>query len=481
MNVTREVLGAVGEGESVLCHGPPLSGKREFLAALLTGAATAGYPALFVTTDEAAAGLFDRFPNAFPPDSTAVVDCTGTPAPETDHVVETVGSAADLTGIAVAVSKALDALDTGRSPPVVVVDSLTTLSLYTDFPRVFRFVHSFVQQIQGSGGVLAMTVDDDSIARQEYSRLRSLVGMRVEFRNAAECRLVDREGSAGEWSRLEDPSTVTVAAGESASGSAGIDATTRVRNSGSDDPTPGSLAALVAAVREDRPRLTLGNVPAETDVEPLVDHAARHGVAVEEVRFAGGEPAGVAMIHDGATLLATGALRDVLAGLEDPFDDEDGSRSPVLASLPTDVFAAVRADRRRLLRASRTIERLALRHAGGTVHAGFQMFSRLTGDADTLAVYERLLEEGVTVHLYGELDATLPESLEDAVVRGLPAQEVSEAWFVVFDGDGDSDAGGALVTRELEPGRYDGFWSYDGRIVDRVLDYFETEYAAVDA
>lgn len=479
MNVTREVLGAVGDGESVLCHGPPLSGKRGFLAALLTGAAAAGYPTLFVTTDESAADLFDRFPSAFPAGSSAVVDCTGTPAPETDHVVETVGSAADLTGIAVAVSKALGALDTDRHPPVVVTDSLTTLSLYTDFPRVFRFLHSFVQQIQGIGGVIAMTVDDDSIARQEYSRLQSLVGMRVEFRNAAECRLVDREGSTGEWSRLEDPGTVTVAAGERASSSPTAESPRATNGTRDGDPTPGSLAALVAAVREDRPTLTLGNVPRETDVGGLVDHAERHGVAVEKVRFAGGEPAGVAMLHDGETLLAAGALSDALADVEDPFGDVDGTRSAVLASLPTDVFVANRAGRNRLLRASRTVERLALHHGGGTVHAGFQLFSRLTGDDDTLAVYERLLEEGVTVHLYGELDADLPESLDDAVVRGLPADEVSETWFVAFDGD--TDAVGALVTRELEPGRYDGFWSYDGTVVGHIVDYFETEYGAVEA
>ena len=486
MEISRQVLQFVGEGEGVLCHGPPLSGKREFLATLFDGAASAGHPALFVTTDETTAGLLDRFPESTPVDTAAIVDCTGAPAPDTDHVVRSVAAAADLTGIAVATSKVLDDLDTGRGPPVVAVDSLTTLTLYSEFDRVFRFVHSFVQQVRGSSGVIAMTVDDDSIDQQERSRLQSLVGTCVEFRGGSECRLVERDGSTGEWSRIADPGTVSVSTGARAIGS--VDAGVETPSGG--PPRPGSLAALVESVRADRPTLTLGNVPGGSDVEPLAEHAARHGVSVEEQRFGGGEPSGVAMLHRGPTLLATGGVREAVDTLTDPFaavgadGEEDGTgnrgQSPVLVALPTDVFTADAADRRQLLRASRTVERLALRHGDGTVHAGFQLFSRLTEDADTLAVYERLVDEGLTVHLYGELDASLPDSLAGAVVRGLPAEEVSESWFVVFDGDGETDAGGILVTREVRPDEYDGFWSYDGRVVERTLEYLETEYGAVE-
>lgn len=486
MDVSRRVLQFVGEGEGILCHGAPISGKHEFLTTLLDGAASAGHPALFVTTDETAAGLLDRFLESTPVGTAAIVDCTGAPAPDTDHVVQPVASAADLTGIAVATSKALEDLDTGRGPPVVAVDSLTTITLYSEFDRVFRFVHSFVQEVRGSGGVIAMTVDDDSIDQQERSRLQSLAGTRVEFRNGSECRLVERDGSTGEWSSVADPGTATVSTEARAIGSAGAG----IGTPSGGGPRPGSLAALVESVRADRPTLTLGNVPEGSDVEPLVEHVARHCVSVEEQRFGGGEPAGVAMLHRGPTLLATGRVREAVDTLTDPFagfgadgeDDGTGNRgqSPVLAALPTDVFAADAVGRRQLLRASRTVERLGLRHSDGTVHAGFQLFSRLTEDADTLAVYERLVDEGVTVHLYGELDASLPDSLAGAVVRGLPAEEVSESWFVVFDGDGETDAGGTLVTRDVGPDEYDGFWSYDGRAVKRTLEYLETEYSAVE-
>ncbi|MFC7225962.1 hypothetical protein N0B31_00990 [Salinirubellus salinus] len=477
MHVTRRVLEGAGDGQAVLCHGPPLTGKREFLVTLVGQAVAAGHPALFVTTDENAAGLLSRYPDAFPADRTGIVDCTDSRPPETGHVVHRVASAADLTGIAVAVSKALDELDHGDRPVVVVVDSVTTLTLYAAFGRVFRFLHSFIQQVRDRGGVVAFSLDDDSVAREERSRFLSIADSRVECRNAAECRLVDEEGGASEWRRLEDPGTVTVDAGEAATAAATDSAAPGVERQ--THTSQESLAALIAAVRQGRPTLTFGNVPSETDVGPLVERAQRHAVGVEELQFGGGVPAGVAMLHDGAELLAAGALEEAVVGIDDPFGDVDGTRSSVVEALPTDVFATNEAGRGRLLRASRTVERLALREGSGTVHAGFQLFSRLTRDRDTVGVYERLLAEGVEVHLYGELDASLPEPLDGAVVRGLPAEEVGDAWFVVYDGD--TDAGGALVTRELEPGRYDGFWSYDGAVVERALDYLETEYGAVEA
>jgi hypothetical protein len=110
----------------------------------------------------------------------------------------------------------------------------------------------------------------------------------------------------------------------------------------------------------------------------------------------------------------------------------------VFDAIPRDVYGADNADRRRLLRASRTVERLAVDGGDGTVHAGFQAYSRLLGHAGTVRVYERLLDDGVTLHLYGDPDASLPaDGVGRARQHGLPADEVGESWFVVFDGGGD--------------------------------------------
>jgi KaiC/GvpD/RAD55 family RecA-like ATPase len=129
MEITRRVLETVGTGDSVLCHGPPLSGKRDFLAALLDGATNDGHPTVFLTTDENAEGLLSRYPDAFA-DRSGIVDCHGSSAPETPHTVRTVGRP-PITGIAVAVSKVLEDVGASDRPPMIVVDSLTTLSLYS--------------------------------------------------------------------------------------------------------------------------------------------------------------------------------------------------------------------------------------------------------------------------------------------------------------------------------------------------------------
>lgn len=52
---------------------------------------------------------------------------------------------------------------------------------------------------------------------------------------------------------------------------------------------------------------------------------------------------------------------------------------------------------------------------------------------------------------------------------------VGDYWFVVDDGGGDPENGGALLTREVDAGAYTGFWTFDAVHVADVVDRLERE------
>jgi KaiC/GvpD/RAD55 family RecA-like ATPase len=481
VNVATELVGRTGRGASALCVGPTLSGKWEFLLDLLEAGTDAGHVGLFVTTDAGAVDLRRRRPAAFPAGRSAIVDCTSgsRTSVDADTVVRSVGSPADLTGIAVAVSKVLEPLD--HSGPVVVgLDSLTTLSLYTEFSRLFRFYHSFVEQMTDRGGVVATSVDDGTLSPEAVGRFESVTGSRVEFHDGTGRRLVEVGDEPGEWRRPGTDAETTPETDRAA--------TTPSGSVGSTTPE-GSLAGLIRGVLSDRPTLTVANVASGT-AAPLLSYARRLALRTRTVGFGGGQPAGVAMLHDGPDLLATATVPALVDSLEATFGNTDAETAlsapadtdagAFLEAVPQGLFATRAATRPRLLRASRTVERRAVDQGVGTIHAGFQAYSRLLRDPDTVRVYERLLAAGLEVHLYGEPDADLSSrGLDGAYVHGLPAAEVDEAWFVVFDGGDTPTAGGSLVTLETDPDRYDGYWSYDPDVVDRSLADLRERYAAV--
>jgi len=122
-----------------------------------------------------------------------------------------------------------------------------------------------------------------------------------------------------------------------------------------------------------------------------------------------------------------------------------------------------------LLYASREIEDRARRVGTGTIHAGFQKFSTV---ASQEAIYSDLASRGVRVHAYGVPDVPAP-NLGDGQVHPINSEELARAWFVVFDGGGETRQKSALLAYEQAENEFYGAWSYDPRIVDRALAYLE--------
>lgn len=163
-----------------------------------------------------------------------------------------------------------------------------------------------------------------------------------------------------------------------------------------------------------------------------------------------------------------------------------GTRSPDEVELP-DVIAGLDETQFRLrgypesnkeklllITISRYIERTALERRSGTHRASFQYLSRLTDERGTRAVYERLADTDVDVHLYGMPDWTPPPDF-DITMHGGWGPDFRDAWFVVYVPEDGSQSHVALLAIEDEPGTWDGFWTYDPDTVRELNRYIERE------
>lgn len=189
--------------------------------------------------------------------------------------------------------------------------------------------------------------------------------------------------------------------------------------------------------------------------------------------------AGTVTLSDGEQVVATGSLAALLDYVEvDPELPSDGPATEVpdvVAAAKSTVTAFERDGRRHLVRGSQVIEDLAWQNQSGTLHAGFQTFSRLVGFERTRTVFRRLAENGVDVHVYGAPDVDLPADAP-YTVHPRDDAEMRHHWFVVYRCP-DTGECAALVARLVDADTYSGFWTRDPAWADPVLDYVEQTYA----
>jgi hypothetical protein len=92
-------------------------------------------------------------------------------------------------------------------------------------------------------------------------------------------------------------------------------------------------------------------------------------------------------------------------------------------------------------------------------------------------VYERLASKpGLDVHVFGEPDWE-PPAMGDVTLHATVDPEITDVWFVVYDGEDPLDDC-ALLAEERSPGQFHGFWTYDS---DRVRDIVAEAERVADA
>ena len=236
---------------------------------------------------------------------------------------------------------------------------------------------------------------------------------------------------------------------------------------------------IVEYIRAHEKELVVFNAPEESSLErQLAEYFETQNVRIAAEKTAAGGPEVAVLSTDGSvlTVVSLSMLEELLTDVptrSDDFGFADKRYADVLTHLKETTFTST--EPRQLLYASREIEDRARRVGAGTIHAGFQRFSTM---APQKAIYSDLASRGVTVHAYGVPDVPAP-NLGDGQVHPIDSRELARAWFVVFDGGGETHQKSALLAYEQAEREFYGAWSYDPGIVDRVLDYLEQRRTAL--
>jgi hypothetical protein len=231
-----------------------------------------------------------------------------------------------------------------------------------------------------------------------------------------------------------------------------------------------SLEDVIESVESREKVLTVYNATDEALVDELRDYFASQQVVVREGTASGG-PTAFATLSEGDRLLTAIDLADLSTPLVGG-RDLAGAFRELLEHLDGTTFTSY--DPRQMVATSREIEDRAWRAGTGQLHAGFQYTSVLSGQRE---VYERLAQRDIDIHTYAARDGESVR-LEGGTVHEADTDEIRDSWFVVFDGGDEPQNKCCLLAEERAPDTYYGFWSYDGAIVDRVVDHLTTEYPA---
>lgn len=252
-----------------------------------------------------------------------------------------------------------------------------------------------------------------------------------------------------------------------------------------------TLADVLEAVRGREATLTVLNrtdpQPVQNVLENLFDGTS---VAVEEERTVDGEPSNLVILKTGDDL-AVSTLDDVrdsvllvnsdlyVTGARELDEVETPTAIAELSDLPFRVrgYPDTSKGKLMLIEISRFIEARALRAGTGTLRSGFQRLSRIEDERGTAAVYERLADAGLSVHVYGVPDAEPPSPLN---VHAADAEELRRSWFVVYRDPAASHRDAALLAvlerSDNGPNEWRGFWTYDPERVAELDGYLEGAY-----
>ncbi len=172
----------VDPGTNILIAGPPLTGKRRLAMEILAHGADEGDGSVIVTTrDSSDRVLADYRSMLVDPDSAdlGVVDCVtqhqGRSARDTE-VVKYASSPVDMTGIGIKFSEFVEEFysERGIHQNRVLLDSLSTLLMYSDLQTVFRFMHVFTSRIENAEALGVHVIESTAHEAEALNTLKQL-------------------------------------------------------------------------------------------------------------------------------------------------------------------------------------------------------------------------------------------------------------------------------------------------------------------
>lgn len=191
----------VPAGTNLLVTGPPMVGKQRLALELLAAGQRRDDGGLLVTTETPSVRLADDYADLvdaeWPP--LRMVDAVGEQGRREvnqRYAVEFVPSPGDLTGLGIAMNKALDAFAAeGVADVRVAIDSLSTMLTYLDAKRVFKFLHVLSGRVATGGALGVYTLNTAAVDPQVVGMLKNPVDGVVHLEADGEGHVVGFDGA----------------------------------------------------------------------------------------------------------------------------------------------------------------------------------------------------------------------------------------------------------------------------------------------
>jgi len=169
----------VPPGTNILVSGPPLSGKRCLAMETLAVGARRDEGTIIVSTRDSAARIHDVLASLVDGETdVAIVDAVTQHIGRSTDIEMTsyASSPRDMSEIGVKFSEFIQSFytDQQREHNRVMVDSLTTLLLYSTLQTVFRFLHVFTSRVENVDGLGVYTIESTAHDAETLSTLDQL-------------------------------------------------------------------------------------------------------------------------------------------------------------------------------------------------------------------------------------------------------------------------------------------------------------------
>jgi KaiC/GvpD/RAD55 family RecA-like ATPase len=178
--------------ENLLVMGPALSGKSRVAFDLLADAYDVDACPCVITATDSAPQFRTRFDpyvdSEYSAENVVVIDsCASASSREaSDSRTFTVGSPADLTGLGIQLSKVFGQLPKERREGSrVLIDSLSSLLVYSGIERLFKFVNIVNRRVTEAGGSTIHLLDTDAVEAQHRQQLLQLFSTVIDVRDDA--------------------------------------------------------------------------------------------------------------------------------------------------------------------------------------------------------------------------------------------------------------------------------------------------------
>lgn len=189
----QDAVGTVPPGTNIILIGPPMSGKEIIAYNILYRGLVEGEGGILVTTGLSGEDVlrtlerngFEIYPHV---DRLGIVDCVsqsiGLKVGDTE-TIRRVSSPVNLTGVSVGVTSLMEELwrKKGVKKVRLVVNSLSTMLMYSNLQTVFRFLHVFVGRIKSAGALGIYMIEEGMHDEQTIVTLKQLVDGAIEIKS----------------------------------------------------------------------------------------------------------------------------------------------------------------------------------------------------------------------------------------------------------------------------------------------------------